>query len=289
MPLRSFVRRTFAGGAASRSASAVTRLRSSSGRSMMNGWSSEASTGGSQSSRSARSSTRSRRPVCGSAARGAGAPPRSRRWREAGCGSARLSPRSAASLDACTEPWRARTGRAAPDRVRGAARTSRAGSWRPRLAVRSGPRRSGICARNVPAARVGDRPVGCKVRSLDRIITGEVARLVGFYEKATGVRASWSNEDFAELGPLPDEIRVHLDAGYDSQKTRDELAARGMAGQIAHNGDKAPLQAGQRWHVERGRTPGTTASTGCSAATNAAKTSSTRSSTSPTRSSPSVP
>lgn len=30
-----------------------------------------------------------------------------------------------------------------------------------------------------------------------------------------------------------------------------------MAGQIAHKGDKAPLQAGQRWHVERGRTPGT--------------------------------
>jgi len=54
-----------------------------------------------------------------------------------------------------------------------------------------------------------------------------------------------------ELGPLPDEIRVHLDAGYDSQKTRDELAARGMTGQIAHKGDKAPVQAGQRWHVER--------------------------------------
>ncbi|MEU4511170.1 VOC family protein [Nonomuraea wenchangensis] len=32
-----------------------------------------------------------------------------------------------------------------------------------------------------------------------RIITGDVARLVGFYERATGVRASWANEDFAEL------------------------------------------------------------------------------------------
>jgi predicted enzyme related to lactoylglutathione lyase len=32
-----------------------------------------------------------------------------------------------------------------------------------------------------------------------RIITGDVVRLVGFYEKATGVQASWSNEDFAEL------------------------------------------------------------------------------------------
>jgi predicted enzyme related to lactoylglutathione lyase len=32
-----------------------------------------------------------------------------------------------------------------------------------------------------------------------RIITGDVARLVGFYEQATGVRADWATEDFAEL------------------------------------------------------------------------------------------
>jgi catechol 2,3-dioxygenase-like lactoylglutathione lyase family enzyme len=32
-----------------------------------------------------------------------------------------------------------------------------------------------------------------------RIITGDVARLVDFYERATGVRASWANDDFAEL------------------------------------------------------------------------------------------
>jgi predicted enzyme related to lactoylglutathione lyase len=32
-----------------------------------------------------------------------------------------------------------------------------------------------------------------------RVITSDVARLVGFYEKATGLRANWSNEDFAEL------------------------------------------------------------------------------------------
>lgn len=32
-----------------------------------------------------------------------------------------------------------------------------------------------------------------------RVITGDVARLVDFYERATGMRASWSNEDFAEL------------------------------------------------------------------------------------------
>ncbi|MFI6702911.1 VOC family protein [Streptomyces sp. NPDC050509] len=32
-----------------------------------------------------------------------------------------------------------------------------------------------------------------------RVITDDVARLVTFYERVTGVRASWSNEDFAEL------------------------------------------------------------------------------------------
>jgi transposase len=58
-------------------------------------------------------------------------------------------------------------------------------------------------------------------------------------------------DKLGELGPLPDDIRVHLDAGYDSQVTRDELATRKMTGQIARKGDKAPIQAGQRWPVER--------------------------------------
>jgi hypothetical protein len=36
-----------------------------------------------------------------------------------------------------------------------------------------------------------------------------------------------------DIGPLPDDITVHLDADCDSQKTRGELAARGMTGEIA--------------------------------------------------------
>ena len=32
-----------------------------------------------------------------------------------------------------------------------------------------------------------------------RVITDDVARLAGFYERATGAQASWSNESFAEL------------------------------------------------------------------------------------------
>ena len=58
-------------------------------------------------------------------------------------------------------------------------------------------------------------------------------------------------DKLAEIGPLPDDITVHLDAGYDSGKTRDELQRRSLNGEIAHKGDKAPIQAGQRWHVER--------------------------------------
>jgi transposase len=58
-------------------------------------------------------------------------------------------------------------------------------------------------------------------------------------------------DQLGELGPLPEEITVHLDAGYDSGKTRDTLAARGLHAEIARKGEKAPIQAGQRWHVER--------------------------------------
>ncbi|MFB9574217.1 transposase, partial [Streptomyces yanii] len=41
------------------------------------------------------------------------------------------------------------------------------------------------------------------------------------------------------------------DAGYDSDKTRAVLNERGLHGRIAHKGEKAPIQASQRWHVER--------------------------------------
>jgi transposase len=54
-----------------------------------------------------------------------------------------------------------------------------------------------------------------------------------------------------ELGPLPDEITVHLDSGNDSGNTRDTLTDRGLHGQIARKGQKAPIQATGRWHIER--------------------------------------
>ncbi|MFC9627660.1 IS5 family transposase [Streptomyces sp. NPDC056930] len=54
-----------------------------------------------------------------------------------------------------------------------------------------------------------------------------------------------------ELGPLPDEISVHLDAGYDSDKSRTLLGERGLHGRIAQKGTNVPIQATRRWHVER--------------------------------------
>ncbi|MEV5012894.1 IS5 family transposase [Streptomyces sp. NPDC056159] len=56
------------------------------------------------------------------------------------------------------------------------------------------------------------------------------------------------------LGPLPEVITIHLDAGYDSTRTRDLLNALGFHGQIARKGKKAPVQATRRWHVERTHT-----------------------------------
>jgi len=48
---------------------------------------------------------------------------------------------------------------------------------------------------------------------------------------------------------LPDQITVHLDAGYDSAITRELLDELGCEGVISIKG--FPLQAGRRWVVER--------------------------------------
>lgn len=48
---------------------------------------------------------------------------------------------------------------------------------------------------------------------------------------------------------LPEQITVHLDAGYDNGKTRDLLAELGCTGMISIKG--FPLQAGKRWVIER--------------------------------------
>jgi transposase len=53
------------------------------------------------------------------------------------------------------------------------------------------------------------------------------------------------------VGPLPEQPTVHLDAGYDYQPCYQELARRGLAGQVVTRGVPAPVQVGRRWVVER--------------------------------------
>ena len=53
------------------------------------------------------------------------------------------------------------------------------------------------------------------------------------------------------VGPLPEGACVHLDAGYDSSKTRDLLTILGYTPHIATKGKSAPIQATKRWPVER--------------------------------------
>lgn len=47
---------------------------------------------------------------------------------------------------------------------------------------------------------------------------------------------------------------MHLDGGYDSDNTRGLLDERGLHGRIARKGEKTPIQASQRWYVERTHT-----------------------------------
>ena len=61
------------------------------------------------------------------------------------------------------------------------------------------------------------------------------------------------------LGLLPDGITVHLDAGYDSDKTRAELSARNLHGRITHKGEKAPTRL-VSGGMSSARTPGRTPS-----------------------------
>lgn len=55
-----------------------------------------------------------------------------------------------------------------------------------------------------------------------------------------------------QVGPhWPDEVTVHLDAGYDSNVTRIMLDTLGLHGEIARRGVPAPIQVGKRWVCER--------------------------------------
>ncbi|MGK4585960.1 IS5 family transposase [Kitasatospora sp. HPMI-4] len=54
-----------------------------------------------------------------------------------------------------------------------------------------------------------------------------------------------------QVGPLPQDVNVNLDRGYDNNKSRTLLRELGFTGEIARKGVPAPIQAGKRWTVER--------------------------------------
>ena len=82
-------------------------------------------------------------------------------------------------------------------------------------------------------------PLGCVIAPANRhdspLLRPTLAKLARF-DEGLGVG-------------LPDRITVHLDAGYDSAKTRDLLHELGCGSVISIKG--FPLQAGARWVVER--------------------------------------
>ena len=53
------------------------------------------------------------------------------------------------------------------------------------------------------------------------------------------------------LGTLPEGASVHLDRGYDSQRTRERLQELGLGWEISGKGKPAPYWATYRWVVER--------------------------------------
>jgi transposase len=55
----------------------------------------------------------------------------------------------------------------------------------------------------------------------------------------------------ASVGGLPDLASIHLDRGYDSSLTRERVEELNLIGEVSKKGQPAPLQAGQRWVVER--------------------------------------
>lgn len=86
----------------------------------------------------------------------------------------------------------------------------------------------------------GGIPIGCVVAPASRhdspLLRPTLEKLARFQTRSFGVG-------------LPDRLTVHLDAGYDSGKTRDLLAELGCDAVISKKG--VPLQAGARWVVER--------------------------------------
>jgi transposase len=53
------------------------------------------------------------------------------------------------------------------------------------------------------------------------------------------------------LEPLPEQMSVHLDRGYDSETTREKLRSHGFIPEISEKGRPSSLRATKRWVAER--------------------------------------
>jgi hypothetical protein len=116
------------------------------------------------------------------------------------------------------------------------------------------------CITKAPSGgeRAGPSPVDRRKGGLKRPVA------TGDYGIPLGIASAGANRHDSPLlaptlqaahrqldGLLPADRTCHLDAGYDSQPTRQTLDEQGSAAQIAHKGTPAPIQAGRRWPVER--------------------------------------
>jgi hypothetical protein len=105
---------------------------------------------------------------------------------------------------------------------------------------------------------VGPSPVDRRKGGLKRSVATEAAGI------PLGIAAAGANRHDAPLlaptlhaaisqlgGVLPEQRTCHLDAAYDGTPARHALAHLGFEGQIARLGIPAPIQATQRWPIER--------------------------------------
>jgi transposase len=106
-------------------------------------------------------------------------------------------------------------------------------------------------------------PLGChRARTSDRIVFDTMLQVLRFgcsYEAIADTTCSATtirnrHNEWIELGVFAQLKTIVLDA-YDRIVVlilkEISVDGYGIPGKIAHKGNKAPIQAGQRWHVER--------------------------------------
>jgi transposase len=105
--------------------------------------------------------------------------------------------------------------------------------------------------------KAGSSPVDRRKGGLKRSVATEAAGIplgivsAGANRHDSPLLAPTFAAALAQVGPMPEQVTGHLDAGYDSGVTRDLLTQLGFDGEISRKGVPAPIQVGKRWVVER--------------------------------------